>query len=166
MARPVVLLALMVCLLATASPAGAVNLANPARLWATVNVCNTPGQPNTVGVRASMPGSGSRSQQMFMRFGLQYRPENDGVWKELPGGGDSGWVAVGAARFVVRSAGRSFRFLPPAAGVTETLRGIVRFEWRRGRTVIHRATRTTTAGHPRSEGSDPRGYSAAFCEVK
>ena len=165
MGRRLACLALAGCVLIAASPAAAVRLGDPKRLWATVNVCNTAKHPDTVGIRASMPGTGVAGQAMYMRFALQYRT-SAGDWKALPGGGSSGWVAVGSARYVVRLAGRSFHFLPPAAGVTDTLRGIVGFQWRKGTRVVHRATRTTTAGHPRAEGSDPRGYSAASCEVK
>src|SRR5262245_47393421 len=32
------------------------------RLWATVNVCDTVGHPDSLGIRGSMPGSGDRRE--------------------------------------------------------------------------------------------------------
>jgi hypothetical protein len=135
-------------------------------LWATVNVCDTPEHPDTIGVRASIPGSGIPAEGMYLRFQVQYYDASEGAWHNLVTGGDSGWVAVGSARYQARQAGRSFRFQAPGGDSTETLRGAVTFEWRRGDRVVRRARKRTTAGHRDARGGDPSGYSAAVCELE
>ena len=42
------------------------------QLWATIDGCNPSDQPNTVGVRGSMPGDEQSKDEMYMRFRLQY----------------------------------------------------------------------------------------------
>jgi hypothetical protein len=132
-------------------------------LWATVNVCDTPGAPDTIGIRGSMPGSADPEERMFMRFQVQYFSASDGRWHQVRSGGDSGFVRVGPARFESRQAGRSFRFAPKSGSVL--LRGAVTFEWRRGAEVVRRARKRTTAGHRSTAGADPAGYSAANCTI-
>ena len=145
-----------------ALPAPAV--AGPPRLWATVNICDTQRHPDTIGIRASMPGTGRRRQRMFMRFRVQFFQPSSGRWRTIRRGGDSGWVAVGSARFAARQAGRSFELTP--RGPSVRLRGLVLFQWRdRGR-VVRRARRLTTRGHRSSSGADPPGYSAADCVIR
>ena len=58
-------------------------------LWATIDVCNSPKQPNTVGIRGSMPGDGKPSDKLYMRFGLEYL---DAVnqWAALPSSSRAG----------------------------------------------------------------------------
>jgi len=135
-------------------------------LWATVNVCNTPGHPDMIGVRASIPGSGIAAERMYVRFQVQYYSASEGEWHNLLSGGDSGWIAVGSASYQARQAGRSFRFQAPSGDGTETLRGAVTFEWRRGDRVVRRARKRTTAGHRDARDGDPAGYSAAVCELE
>src|SRR3954466_10957375 len=77
-------------------------------LWATVNVCDTPDNPDTIGVRGSIPGSGRSGEQMYVRFQIQYFSRSEKRWHNILGGADSGWIAVGSARFRVRQAGWSF----------------------------------------------------------
>ncbi len=156
--------------------AGPVAAAKPARakpaqaaarslLWATVNVCDTQDAPDTIGIRGSMPGSGTRSERMYMRFQVLFRDPADRRWKQIGPTGDSGWISVGSGRYRSRQSGRNFVVRPPAEG-SFRLRGTVTFEWRRGGRVVRRATRRTTAGHPRTQGADPANHSAATCEVR
>ena len=67
------------------------------RLWATVNVCDTVGHPDSIGIRGSMPGSGDKAEVMFMRFQVQVFDPDDAHWHNLAGA-DSGFVEVGSAR--------------------------------------------------------------------
>jgi hypothetical protein len=135
-------------------------------LWATVNVCDTAGSPDTIGVRGSIPGSGVRGESMFLRFQVQYFSRAEQRWHNITQGADSGWVAVGAATFRSRQAGWSFRFAPPTDGSSHLLRGAVTFEWRRGDKVVRHARKRTTRGHRSAAGADPPDYSAATCEVR
>jgi hypothetical protein len=135
------------------------------RLWATVNVCDTVGHPDSIGIRGSMPGSGDRAETMFMRFQVQYYTPADRSWHDLDGA-DSGFVEVGSARYRTRQSGQTFTITPPRPGTTPYLmRGVVTFEWREDGEVVRRARKRTTAGHPGTKGSDPAGFSAATCTI-
>ena len=140
-------------------------VATPSLLWATVNVCDTTDHPDTIGIRGSMPGSGVRAQEMYMRFQLQYLAADDQKWHNIGTSGDSGWIDVGSAKYRARQTGRNFTVRPPASG-SFTLRGAVTFEWRKGTDVVRRARMRTSAKRGNTAGADPRGFSAAVCEVK
>jgi hypothetical protein len=144
------------------APAAATAARGP---WATVNVCDTAGNPDTIGIRGSMPGAGAPVAELFMRFQVQLQ-RDDGSWRLL-GSADSGFVDLGRARArVTRQSGQSFRLSPPAAGNVYTVRGLVTFEWRaKDGTVIRRARRVTTGGHRSTAGADPPGFSAAECAI-
>jgi hypothetical protein len=157
-----VLLLLSACLvLILAGTAHGRSAATPP--WATVNVCDTTSSPNEIGIRAAMPGL-ARPSRLLMRFRVQYR-DGEGRWRTVKRGADSGWVVVGKARRGVRDSGYSFEFAPPASGGAHVLRGVVRFEWRRGARLVQRERRLTEAGHPGTAGADPAGFSSAICEI-
>ena len=134
-------------------------------LWATVNICDTAQSPDTIGVRASMPGSGKKGERMYMRFRVQFFSKVDNKWHNfLAKGTDSGFVAVGSARYRARQSGWTFPFtLEP--GQEYELRGAVSFQWRRGDKVVRRAAKRTSEGH-RTAVAEPKGYSAATCVIK
>jgi hypothetical protein len=158
----------LTCLLALSAcvPAQARTIDKSRHLWATVNICDTKRSPDTVGVRASMPGSGRKGERMFMRFRVQFFSEEDNRWHNFASreGTDSGWIAVGSARFKARQSGFSFPF-SLEQGQRYEVRGVTRFEWRRGKRVVRRATKRTTKGH-RTALSDPKGYSSATCVLR
>ena len=134
------------------------------QLWATIDVCNPSDQPNTVGVRGSMPGDEHSRDQMYMRFRLQYLDSSTQQWVDLPNGAESGYVAVGAAK-TARQSGRSFQLVPVAGKPAITLRGVVSFQWRHGSTIEYTVSRPTTAGHDSLAGADPKGFSASECPL-
>ncbi len=134
------------------------------QLWATIDVCNPPDQPDTVGVRGSMPGDGQNGQIMYMRFRLQYLSTTTKQWVDLTTEAGSGFVAVGRAK-ATRQAGRSFQLVPVPGKPAFMLRGVVSFQWRRGSTVVNSASRPTTAGRQSLAGADPAGFSAATCSI-
>ena len=142
-------------------PTAGASVASSPLLWATIDVCNSAGAPGTIGIRGSMPGIGSRRAQMFMRFTLQYRRPS-GAWQAVGRSGTTPYIALGSANLAARQAGRDFRI---AATNTRTyvLRAIVDFQWRRGASVLERASAVTSAGHRASAGANPPGYSAAIC---
>lgn len=171
MARVRVALAAVVLAVSVAVPAQAVEAGKKPRsiyhsklLWATVNVCDTPGHPDAFGIRGSMPGSGYADETMYMRFRVQYRKRSVRRWHNIRSGGDSGWVEVGSARIRRREAGRTFTITPPRRGAYR-LRGVVTFEWRRDGEVVRRARKRTTRGH-KARGADPTGYSVASCVLR
>jgi hypothetical protein len=169
---PFALLLAAVALLVSSAEAKAV----PAKVpWATVNVCDTAGKRNSVGIRAGMPGNGTE-QRMYMRFQLQWYRPKERRYMDL--GTPSGWVPAGSARF--RAAQRGFTFGgiadPPAGAVAYKLRGKVSFEWRelrrarpgvtrRHEVVVKRAQRLTRGGLKGVVGGKPKGRSDAVCVV-
>jgi hypothetical protein len=151
---------------ATASARTDGSITHSKRLWATVNVCDTVGHPDAIGIRGSMPGSGDKAQDMFMRFQVQYFTPADKLWHNLGPEADSGFVEVGSARARSRQYGVTFTITPPQTGKAPyLLRGAVTFEWREDGEVVRRARRRTTANHPNTAAADPAGYSAATCSI-
>jgi hypothetical protein len=128
--------------------------------WATVNVCDTAKQPDTIGIRASMPGT-PKGVRLSMRFRVQYKVDDD-TWADVENA-DSGWRVLGTAKGVPAESGWTFSFTKPSKPVT--LRGVVRFRWRKGDALPRTAEVATEAGHRSSAGSDPVGYSAATCAL-
>ena len=115
----------------TAGPSfGIATASSTPELWATVNICDTPNNPNAMGVRAGMPGNSSQ-QRMFMRFRAEYWSRSRQDWAPVAGSGVSPWVYAGPAHYERRQAGWTFQFAPPPPGVTFTMRALVEFEWRR-----------------------------------
>jgi hypothetical protein len=113
-----------------------------------------------------MPGSGYRGERMYVRFQVQYFDRAERMWHNLLEGGDSGWIDVGHARYKVRQTGWLFRFNAPEPGTTLLLRGAVTFEWRDGDEVARRVRKRTRGGKRSTSGADPKGFSAAVCELR
>lgn len=158
------LLKLIVPLVAATAVAPPHSLLKSRELWATVDVCNPSDQPNTVGVRGSMPGDNHPKDEMYMHFRLQYLDSSSKHWIDLAHGADSGFATVGAAKSA-RQTGRSFQLVPVVGKPAVSLRGVVSFQWRRGSTVEYTISRPTTAGHKSLAGADPPGFSAAGCSL-
>jgi hypothetical protein len=151
---------------ATASARTADSIFHNKRLWATVNVCDTVGHPDSIGIRGSIPGSGDKAELMFMRFQVQYFTPADSLWHNLGAAADSGFIAVGSAKYRTRQSGRTFTITPPRTGAAPyLLRGVVTFEWRENGEVVRRARKHTTDGHPNTAGADPVGFTAATCSI-
>ncbi len=135
-------------------------LAKSPELWATVDICNAPHHPNTIGIRGSMPTDGHPRDAMYIRFQVQSLDATTKQWADLGKSADSGFVLIGAAAYT-RQAGRTFEFKPTPSAYT--LRGQVEFEWRRDGHPVHLVSLSTTAGHKSLAGAEPKGFSAASC---
>ncbi|MHB8243705.1 MAG: hypothetical protein ACYDHN_17185 [Solirubrobacteraceae bacterium] len=132
-------------------------------LWATIDVCSPTDQPNTVGIRGSMPGDKNPRDKMYMSFRLQYLNAT-GQWVDLASGSTPSYVTVGGAT-APREGGRSFQLVPVPGKPAAKLRGVVDFQWRRNKKVLLTAVRATVAGHASVAGADPAGFSAATCLI-
>jgi hypothetical protein len=132
-------------------------------LWATIDVCSPSDQPDTIGIRGSMPGDKRAGDKMYMSFRLQYMTASN-QWVDLASGASSGFVAVGNGASS-RQGGTSFALKPVAGRPPVTLRGVVDFEWRRGKTVEVSAEQPTSIGHKSLAGADPADFSAATCAI-
>ena len=153
--RPILLTGLV--LLATAATPAAVAERD---LWATVNVCDTAAHPDEIGVRASMPGPASATG-LYVRFRVQYQDAANGRWRHVSGA-DSKWRRVGRGRGRPVESGWSFQL---SGGKPQLVRGVARFQWRRGGHVVRRARRYTAAGHRSTRGADPPAFSATTCRI-
>jgi hypothetical protein len=160
---PIVASAVSTLLLA--APAGAADFQKSRHLWATVNVCDTERNPDTLGIRASMPGLRRKRESLWMRFRVQYFAHSEQRWHNFTTGGtDSGYVRVARhGRHRVRQSGYMFPF-SPQVGDRYLLRGAVEFQWRRRGRVMRNARELTTANR-RPTVADPDGWSEATCEV-
>lgn len=165
------LLALSIAAALLALPAAASAVPKD-RTWATINVCDTAGKSNSIGVRAGMPGS-TKADRMYMQFTLQYYAAKERRYLSLAP--PSTWVDAGSANF--RFAQRGFDFLKiadPAAGTRFKYRALVRFEWRETRkvggrkreVVVKRGKRVTRGGLKGVPGGKPKGRSDAVCVVE
>ena len=161
--RPLLALTVVLVTLSTGVAGAAAATRN---LWATVNVCDTKASPNQMGVRARMPGSGKR-ERMYMRFTAQFQSGRaaTGGWKTVAGKGVSNWLYAGSALFKTQEIGYTFSFDAPKAGSSYLMRGLVQFQWRKGRKITFRSHLYTAGGH-RSPGADPEGFSAATCRIR
>jgi len=161
--RSRLLLVVLALCLALPAPAPA---ATP-KLFATVNACDTGPRPDTIGIRASMPGNGT-GQRLYMRFQVQFYDAARALY--VNSGPATRFIHVGSARFRTTQAGYEFEFDAPPAGTEYTLRGLVSFEYRARRkgklVVVKRARRITKAGYRRVEGGDPPGTSEAVCVIR
>jgi hypothetical protein len=97
--------------------------------WATVNICDTQKSPNALGVRASVPGNGSK-QRIFARYTAQWWSAAKEQWLPVGGSGITKWIFVGNADMSSRQAGWTFHFVQPPEGKTYVMRGVVQFQWR------------------------------------
>ena len=151
--------------LASAAPASARDFQKSPHLWATVNICDTERNPDTFGIRASMPGLGRKGESLWMRFRVQYFSLTLREWHNFTGDGtDSGYVRIARhSRHKVRQSGYMFPF-SPQVGDRYVLRGAVEFQWRKRGRVMRNARELTTAGQ-KVTVADPEGYSEATCEI-
>jgi hypothetical protein len=154
--------------------------------WATVNICDTAGSPNALGVRTSVPGNGS-SERIWARFTAQWWSGADQEWKTVGGSGITDWNYVGTADMSARQAGWTFRFVQPPSGTTYVMRGVVQVQWRDAAStarnarrpgtlrkrhrkahrssVLRERTLLTETGMQDVQGGDPAGTSKAMCLI-
>jgi hypothetical protein len=133
-------------------------------LWATIDVCSPADQPDFVGIRGSMPGDKQARDKMYMSFRLQYMDATSKKWVDLSSAKTAAFVFVGPGGSV-RQGGRSFQLVPRTGKPASTLRGVVDYQWRRGKTILQATSRPTTAGRKSLAGADPAGFSAASCLI-
>jgi hypothetical protein len=130
--------------------------------WATINACDPPSAPGSVGVRVAVPNRGDAAQ--WIRIRIQFFDGTRGSWRVVRSGGDGGFTKLsdGGGRVF---GGTTFTFTPPAAGKQLKLRGLVDVEWRRGRRVISHTQITTHGNH--ASGTDPLlAVSAPTCVIQ
>ena len=154
----------LICVAVLAATAPASAASGPGPQWATLNECDSAGQPNVMGARASLPGDGS-SAQMFVRFTAQWFDESQQAWLSVDGAATSPWLSAGSARHRSRQAGWNFSFEPPAPGRSFQLRALAELQWRSAGSVVRSTSLVTSAGMAAVMEGDPVGTSLASCTI-
>lgn len=131
---------------------------------ATINVCDSPGSPNTLGVRAQMPGS-RRGDELSVTIKPEWWSRQRRQWLATEGN-LAVEVPLGGGEVRSSQSGYSFQFSPPESGRRYALRAEVVFQWRRGGRVVRSASAVTGAGMADVRESDPAGFSAATCILR
>lgn len=131
------------------------------RPWATINACDPPQAPGSVGVRVAIPNRSDAAQ--WVRIRIQFFDGTRGAWRVVRRGGDGGFVRLSAGGGRVFG-GTTFTFSPPAAGNQLKLRGLVDVQWRRGRRVVSSTQIVTHANH-RSTVDPLLAVSQATCVI-
>jgi hypothetical protein len=129
--------------------------------WATVNACDPPQSPGSIGVRVSVPNR--RNAAQWVRIRIQFFDGRREAWRVARSAGEGRFTKLsdGGGRVL---GGTTFSFTPPSAGSRLKLRGLVDVEWRRGRRVLSKQQVTTRGGH--ADAADPLlQVSAPFCEI-
>lgn len=129
-------------------------------LWATVNICNSSGHRNTIGIRGQMPALGFAAT-LTMAFQLDYWSSSAARFLPIQSPKARRTKQFGVVVSRLEQAGAQFSFGPHAG----RLSGTVTFTWARGGRVIGQTTRATTAGHPSAAYGSPPHYSAAQCTL-
>ena len=131
------------------------------RPWATINVCDPPAEPGSVGVRVAIPNRADAAQ--WVRIRIQFFDGTRGSWRVVRSGGEGSFTKLSDGGSKVFG-GTTFTFTPPAAGNRIKLRGLVDVEWRQGRRVRSRTQVVTHGGH--LSGVDPLlAVSQPFCDI-
>ena len=151
--------------------------------WATVNICDTAGSPNALGVRTSVPGNGS-DERIWARYTAQWWSGAAQEWKTVGGSGATDWNYVGYGRHVGAPGGLDLPLRAAARGhhLRDARRGRARVARRcagrhaaRSRSrkahraqrvaVVRERTLLTETGMQGVQGGDPAGTSKAMCLI-
>jgi hypothetical protein len=143
-------------------PAAATATPDHPGLWATVNLCDSPSKPGSVGVRVSIPREQGAPQQ-WARIRLQWFDGTNRAWRLVRSGGDAGFARIGIGARLVQG-GTTFTFPLPKEGSRIVLRGLVDVEWRDATQVVDHERLNTTAGHKDSTDKQRR-VSRSSCEI-
>lgn len=127
-------------------------------LWATVNICDTRRDPNTMGIRGQMPSLGFTAG-LYMNIQFDYWSAKRKRFEPISG--LSKLVALGELGSGVRQGGASIPFTPP----TGRLSGTVTFEWKLGARLVGQTSRSTKAGHQNADFGSPPHFSASVCTI-
>jgi hypothetical protein len=129
-------------------------------VWATVNVCNSRGYHDDLGIRGQMPALGFAAW-LSMDVKLFYYARSQKRFVPVPTSGTK-LVRLGRSSSGLQQGGALFQFSPHEP----TLKATITFIWRRSGQLIGRTTRTTTGGHRNADFASPPHYSAATCTIK
>jgi hypothetical protein len=129
-------------------------------LWATVNICDSRRDPNTLGIRGEMPSLGFPAW-LSMRIQVNYYSRSKKKFIPVPGTATVKTIRLGRSRLGLQQGGAVFVFKPHAG----LLDASVEFFWRRSGRLLGSTTQPTAGGHHGADFGSPPRFSAAQCRI-
>jgi hypothetical protein len=129
-------------------------------LWATINICNSRRDPDSLGVRGQMPALGFAAT-LAMTFQVDYFDTLTQAFVPITGSTAVNHVSLGTVSAGLSQGGAVFPFNPGAGELDAT----VTFTWTVAGKVVGTVTRTTSGGHPTAKFASPPHYSEASCTI-
>ena len=130
-------------------------------LWATVNVCSSRRDPDSLGIRGQMPTLGFPAT-LSMQVQVDYWSTATKRFVPIKSPTAVKTLPLGQQQTGLQQAGAIFPFSAHAGRLNAT----ITFTWMRGRKVLGHTVRRTTAGHPSAQYGSPPHYSAAQCTIR
>ena len=130
-------------------------------LWATVNICSSRRDPDSLGIRGQMPTLGFPAT-LEMRIQVNYWSPAGKRFVAIHSATAMKTLALGQQAGGLQQDGAIFPFSAHAGRLNAT----ITFTWTRAGKVLGRVARRTTAGHPTANYGSPPHYSAAQCTIK
>ena len=130
-------------------------------LWATVNICDSRSDPNTLGIRGQMPSLGFPAW-LSMRIQVNYYSSSKKKFVPVPGSATIKTIRLGRSRRGLQQGGAVFVFKPHAG----LLDASVEFFWRRSGKLLGSTTQQTAGGHHGADFGSPPRFSAAQCRIR
>ena len=130
-------------------------------LWATVNICSSRRDPNSLGIRGQMPTLGFPAT-LSMQIQVDYWSTTGKRFVAIRSATAMKTLPLGRQSTGLQQDGAIFPFSAHAGLLNAT----ITFTWTRAGKVLGHVARRTTAGHPTAMYGSPPHYSAAQCTIK
>jgi hypothetical protein len=130
-------------------------------LWATVNICSSRKDPDSIGIRGQMPTLGFQAS-LSMVIQVDYWSTGAKRFVPIQSSTATTTLALGRQSTGLQQDGAIF----PFKAHTGLLNATVTFTWRRAGKVLGQTTRRTTSGHPDADYGSPPHFTAAQCTIR
>ena len=130
-------------------------------LWATVNICSSRRDPDSLGIRGQMPTLGFRAS-LSMVIQVDYWSISKKRFVPIQSATATTTLALGEQSTGLQQDGAIF----PFKAHTGLLNATITFTWRRAGKLLGETKRRTTAGHPDADYGSPPHFTAAQCTIK
>jgi hypothetical protein len=129
-------------------------------LWATVNICSSRRDPDSLGIRGQMPTLGFPAS-LSMVIEVDYWSTAKQRFVPIQSASATTTLSLGRQSTGLQQDGAIF----PFKAHTGRLNATVTFIWSRAGKVLGETERSTTAGHPDADYGSPPHSSAAHCTI-
>jgi hypothetical protein len=130
-------------------------------LWATVNICSSRRDPDSLGIRGQMPTLGFPAS-LSMVIQVDYWSTATKRFVPIHSAAATTTLSLGEQSTGLQQDGAIF----PFKAHTGLLNATITFTWRRAGKLLGETERRTTAGHPDADYGSPPHFSAAQCTIK